>query len=139
MKGNIEYHIKLLKNNEIKLEILNNEISNIDKYVLLKIIRDLFNFSNKKECNKNINEIIKIFDILLENISIYVVNELNNRKNSDIEVDTLYDLYNLKYDFFYNGKKMNRFEGLKVYVKSQNAVYQLISGIDNKNWVLIKE
>lgn len=139
MKGNIEYHIKLLKNNEIKLEILNNEISNIDKYVLLKIIRDLFDFSNKKECNKNINEIIKIFDILLENISIYVVNELNNRKNSDIEVDTLYDLYNLKYDFFYNGKKMNRFEGLKVYVKSQNAVYQLISGIDNKNWVLIKE
>ena len=139
MKGNIEYHIKLLKNNEIKLEILNNEISNIDKYVLLKIIRDLFDFSNKKECNKNINDIIKIFDILLENISIYVVNELNNRKNSDIEVDTLYDLYNLKYDFFYNGKKMNRFEGLKVYVKSQNAVYQLISGIDNKNWVLIKE
>lgn len=138
MKYKIEYDIKLIEDNKIDLTILSDNDKIIDKYLFLKTIHDLLVESNKTNNYKNISQTINTLNLLLTNVEKYTVERLKVLKDCNLKVKTKNDLLNLKYDFFYDNKKMERVEGLKVFVESENNVYQLIGGIDNENWKIIE-
>lgn len=138
MKNKFEYDIKLTESEKIDLSITSDNNNIIDKYVLLKIIHDLLVDSNQTNKYENINQTIKTLNFLLKNVEKYVVERLKILKDCDLKVKTKDDLFNLKYDFFYEDKKMKRVEGLKVFVESENNVYQLVDGVDNKNWKILE-
>lgn len=52
-----------------------------------------------------------------------------------VKVNTLDELYHLKDEIFYNGKLLKKQIGLKIFVESENKIFEFNDGIDNENIV----
>lgn len=62
--------------------------------------------------------------------------ELLNPQKYNVQVDTLYEMYNLNYHgIIYGDEIFKREEGLRVKVLSVNKIYELRGGIDNNKWI----
>lgn len=137
MKNNIEFEIKL-NNQNIEISTTKIDSDLIYKYYILHQVSLLFKDANKTHNSSEINKSIETMDGVLNDIKPLILDYLNQNKISDITVKNKFELYNLKHTFIKDGKIIKRKEGLKVYIESENKIYQLINGVDNKNWKPIK-
>lgn len=138
MNKKIEYNIKLNDENKIDINVLSMDDDISDKYFLINVLKDLLSRSNSLHNNKEIDDVINTLNLLSNNIKPFLIKNLKKVGYSDLQVNNLNDLYKLKHTTIRNGNIIKRKIGLKVYVISEDTIYELVDGVDNKNWKPIK-
>lgn len=139
MKFNIEFDIEL---NDEKNLIINNKnlsYSIFEKYFMIVSILNSLKNSNKEYGFKDVYTTINTLEHLKSNIEPLIIDKLKKVKNCDYVLKNYQEMINLKYTFIYNNKIQKRMINMKVYLIEEDKTYQLIGGIDNKNWKCLNE
>lgn len=139
MKFNIEFDIEL---NDEKNLIINNKnlsYSIFEKYFMIVSILNSLKNSNKEYGFKDVYTTINTLEHLKSNIEPLIIDKLKKVKNCDYVLKNYQEMINLKYTFIYNNKIQKRMINMKVYLIEEDKTYQLIGGVDNKNWKCLNE
>lgn len=146
-----EYEIKLNDKGRPYIYIPDSYVDNSeDKFMALELTRYIINnllylresdlppdqIKALKLTNETIEMISDEIAILLrKQMEVLGEVEINMYRNYHIKVDTIKDRDNLNYNgILYNNKIFKRMIGLKVLVLEDMNIYELVDGIDNKNW-----
>ena len=78
----------------------------------------------------------EVANILKKEMEVRGENELTFKRNYHIQVKSIVERDKLRYEgIIYDDKIYSRNPGLKVLVLETMAIYELVKGIDNENWV----
>lgn len=126
---------------ELARAIVTNTISTHEENPLKYSLQE----SDLKELKTVRSDLEKICDIFATAIKDQMklmgdADQLLKPQIYDIQVDTLFEMYNLNYNgIFYNDQIFKRVEGLKVKVLSVKRIFELKGGIDNEHWTDITD
>lgn len=151
----IEYEIKLNEQGRPCIDLANDyEDKPEDKFFSIElaryILQDVYN-RKSAEFDKDASTMIEnginllgqvgdqLAELLWNSMKAYGDTELLWNRNYHVIVDNIEERDNLKYTGILEGERIYlRQEGLKVLVKDENKIYELVGGNNNENWEEVK-